>query len=101
MANNTVIFDNFTESLAGVIEFKKNLYNEEDSIYKKMKIVLKKIINGELTNRQKSCIFLYYGEKAKLKDIAQDLGIGIGTVSRHIKRAKHKIKKNMSYYFSI
>ena len=60
---------------------------------------LKKIVNGELTEKQKICILLYYGKMMKMKDISEKLGIDISCVSRHIKRGKIKIEKTMKYYF--
>jgi RNA polymerase sigma factor (sigma-70 family) len=83
-------------------EFKKILSMQTtDTEHKKMIKSLKNIINGELTIKQKQCISLYYGDMKKMGEIAKELGIGISSVSRHIKKAKQKVQKTMTYYYSM
>ncbi|MDR1627343.1 MAG: sigma-70 family RNA polymerase sigma factor [Oscillospiraceae bacterium] len=102
MRNKMLSLDNFTESVASVDEFKKILSAQTtDTEHKKMVKSLKNIINGELTAKQKQCIALYYGDMKKMSEIAKELGIGISSVSRHIKKAKQKVQKTMTYYYSI
>lgn len=91
--------DDFTESIISVSEYKNNIHDKVDINYTKMKEAVKNIIKGELTQRQRVCILMYYGESMKMKDIASNLGIGISSVSRHIKKAKNRIKKTIEYYF--
>ena len=82
MKNKSLDLDDFTESLASITKYKKDFYDGKDTNYAKMMAALKKIMEGELTERQKFCILMYYGQGAKMKDIAKDLGIGISSVSR-------------------
>ena len=91
--------DSFTETMASI-----NYYNNEsdisdDSRHRKMLCLLRNIMNGELTEKQKRCVFLYYGEMMKMKDVADEMGISISSVSRHIKKARTRIEKTMKYYF--
>lgn len=91
--------DAFTETMASV-HYYNNLNSDcEDTNHRKMVSLLKNIVAGELTEKQRKCIFLYYGEMMKMKDIANEMGICISSVSRHIKRARHHIEKTMNYYF--
>lgn len=60
---------------------------------------LKKAAKGELTLRQKQCIFLYYRDEKSVKEIAAQLGIRPPTVSKHLKKAKAHLKRVMRYYF--
>lgn len=99
MTKRPFSMDNFTESLISLSLYNKNFFDAEDTNHKKMVESLKKIVNGELTEKQKICILLYYGKMMKMKDISEKLGIDISCVSRHIKRAKIKIEKTMKYYF--
>ena len=99
MGNKFLNFDEFTESIVSVSEYKNRQFEKKDRAYSKMVDSLKNIIQGELTEKQRKCVLMYYGEKRKMKDIAQILGIGIPSVSRHIKKAKLRIKKTMEYYF--
>ncbi len=92
--------DSFTESMASINYYKNSLNEDcEDTNHKKMVSLLKNIVAGELTEKQRRCILLYYGEMMKMKDIANEMGIGISSVSRHIKRARQRIEKTMNYYF--
>ena len=101
MSNKRLYLDEFTESLASIYEFQKTGSDTNRNEYKKMLMFLKNVMEGELTDRQKICIALYYGEMLKMKDIAHKLHIGISSVSRHIKKAKYRIQKTMEYYYSI
>ena len=99
MQRKILSLNNFTESFFSVAEYKKEKFDGEDLKYKKMLESLKKVMEGELTERQKTCIAMYYGEKKKMRDIADILGVNTSCVSRCIKRAKNKLTKTMKYYF--
>lgn len=102
MKNKVLSLDNFTESIASMDEFKKIISEKATNTkYKKMIKSLKNIADGELTAKQKLCVSLYYGDMKKMSEIAEELGIGISSVSRHIKKAKQKVQKTMTYYYSI
>lgn len=99
MANKIFYLDNFTESLASVYKYKADAFDGEDTKYKKMMYSLKNIVKGELTERQRLCLWLYYGKMMKMREIAGELGICVSSVSRHIKKGKSRIEKTMKYYF--
>lgn len=69
-----------------------------DSSRSKMKKILFKAINTELTAKQKKCIMDYYFLNKKEKDIAAELSVHPSTVSRHISLAKKKLRHIASYY---
>ena len=80
MKKSKLYLDNFTESLAGMETFKKDLVG--NSVWhKKMINLLKKVMEGELTDKQKLCILLYYGKSMKMNEIASELGIDVSCVS--------------------
>lgn len=64
----------------------------------KMKEVLHKAIQSELTDKQRMCFLLYYYKGIKMKDIALKLGLCNSTVSRHIASATKKLKNIAQYY---
>ncbi len=99
MSNRVLFLDKFTESLASVSKYNLGLSDDEDSTHKRMIFSLKNIVRGELTKKQQICLQLYYGDMMKMKDIAIELGIGVSSVSRHIKKAKNRVEKTMKYYF--
>lgn len=99
MGNRSIMLDNFTESIFSLSNYNISRFDDEDMNYRKMLRSLKNVLYGELTERQRKCILLYYGEKMKMKDISTELEISISSVSRHIKKAKYKVEKTMKYYF--
>ena len=102
MKNKFLSLDNFTEAMASMTEFKTIISNSSNDLnHERMVRTLKNIISGELTEKQKICVLLYYGDMKKMNQIAKELGIGISSVSRHIKKAKQKVQKTMTYYYSI
>ena len=99
MANKKLTLDSFTESLAGFKLYQNNNLENDDKERKRKLNLLKKVIDGELTPKQKMCFLLYYVEMKKMADISQILGIDISCVSRHIKKGKDRIKKTIGYYY--
>lgn len=63
------------------------------------KRIMLKIINNELTERQKQVIMLYYFKNMNIVSISDMLGISPASVSVTLKRARNNIIKYMKYYF--
>ncbi len=99
MRNKPLSLNNFTESLLGYENYQRDRF-DDNSEYKKMLEVLVQAIDGELTDRQKQCVILYYGKQFTLKAIASSLGISESTVSRHLKKSRKRLEKVLKYYFS-
>ena len=73
-----------------------NSDNSEDR--KRMKKIISKAHNEELTEKQKACVVAYYLEGRKMIDIAQDLGVAPSTVTRHIQSGKNRLMNIAKYY---
>lgn len=75
--------------------------NETDKYSKRanVKRVLLRVIENELTERQKQIINLYYFKKMNIVSIAEKLGVSPASVSITMKRARNTIIKYMQYYF--
>lgn len=99
MVGKKLSLDKFTEALASVSEFKKISSENNEAARKKMIKSMNSIIKGELTQRQRTCILMYYGEGMKMREISAKLGIGVSSVSRHVKKAKYRVYKTMAYYY--
>ena len=98
MSKTKLPLNEFTESLAGMIEYNRSYSQNNENEYKKLLKILSKIIEGELTTRQKECIVLKYYNKLTVTQIAFKLGVGKSTVSRHISKAKNRLHKLLTYY---
>ena len=96
-----VTFNEFTDRLAGMKKFKNQFSDDNAKERKKMLKMIEKVAEGELTYRQKECLFMYYERGMKMCEISDILGICISCVSRHVKKAKIKIQKTLAYYYSI
>ena len=69
-----------------------------ESSRERMKKILSMAVLNELTERQRICIIDYYFNGKKQKEIAENLGIDSSTVSRHIIKARDKLRHIASYY---
>lgn len=79
----------------------QNEHSENNSGLRKIAIhALKKVIEEQLTTRQKQYIMLYYYEDVDMVQIAKQFGVNKSTVSRTINFAKQNIYKYMKYYFN-
>lgn len=99
MINRPLSLNDFTESLIGISNYQKDKFSD-NSEYKKMLEVLVRAIDGELTERQRQCVVMYYGKQISLKDIALELNISESTISRHLKKSRNRLAKVMKYYFN-
>lgn len=76
------------------------LFSEDDeSRSTAMKRILTKIINNELSERQKQVINLYYFKNMTIVSIAEMLNLSPSSVSITLRRARNRIIKYMKYYF--
>ena len=62
-----------------------------------MKKSLKKAIDSELTERQKTVVTEYYFKGRTLTEIGKTHGFSKSTASRHLSRAKEKLKSALKY----
>lgn len=51
---------------------------------------------AELPRSQRTALFMYYYEDMSYKDIAQTLGIKVGTVATNLKKARAKLEKSIT-----
>ncbi len=96
--NNKLSLTEFTESIAGMMEYSKGMQYTNEKEYKRLLKILSKVIVGELTERQQQCIVMRYYKNLTVTEIAYQLGIGKSTASRHIKKAKTRLYKILDYY---
>jgi RNA polymerase sigma factor (sigma-70 family) len=68
--------------------------------HRRMLRALRRAMEGELTERQRDCIRLRYMEGKSVNEVARELGITAGTVSRHLKKARNRLGTVISYSFS-
>jgi RNA polymerase sigma factor (sigma-70 family) len=68
--------------------------------HRRMLRVMKKAAQGELTARQMECLRLYYGEGKSMSEVAACLGVTASTVSKHLKKARNRLRRVMKYYFA-
>ncbi len=72
--------------------------DDEDSV-RKLKKLLLKVINNELTPRQKEIIMLYYFREMDIVAISEQLAITPQAVSAVMSRARIRMYRIMKYYF--
>ena len=71
--------------------------NNSDDIAR-MKKILGKAINSELTERQRICLSEFYLGGKTMREIAAQLNLNPSTVTRHIKSAERNLKRIAECY---
>lgn len=66
---------------------------------KAMKKLLRRVIVGELTDKQRRIVYRYYYKEMSLKEIAEVEGMTFQGVAASLSAAKTKIKHVMQYWF--
>lgn len=98
MARRESYSDTFTgEADKGIREILEG-GSKEDSALRLRKMLLK-VINNELTPRQKQIIMLYYFKKIDIVRIGKELGISPQAVSAVMSRARLRMYRILQYYF--
>lgn len=85
------------ENYVGFQQYNKDRNTNAASI-NRMKRILAKAIESELTPLQKFCFTEHFLNGKKQKEIAERLGLNCSTVSRHIAAGKRKLKNIANYY---
>lgn len=85
------------ENYVGFQQYNKDRNTNAASI-NRMKRILAKAIESELTPLQKHCFTEHFLNGKKQKEIAEQLGLNCSTVSRHIAAGKKKLKTIANYY---
>ena len=73
--------------------------SDDDLEYRRMVRVIQRAVDGELTDRQRECVRLYYYEGRKMAEVAVILGIQTPAVSRHLKKARSRLENVLCYLF--
>lgn len=73
--------------------------SDVDVEYRRMVRVIQRAVDGELTERQRECVRLYYYEGHKMAEVAGILGIQTPAVSRHLKKARVRLENVLGYLF--
>ncbi len=80
--------------------FNDNKFTESNAEVRLLaKKAMKKIIEEQLTARQKQILVLYYYEDIDMTAISEMLGINVSTVSRTLKYARNNLLRYLRYYF--
>lgn len=94
-------FDN-SLSIADANQFAALQYSDDGAIdfeRNRMKEVLKNIIELELTERQRDCVkLIYFGGYTRVA-AADEMGITLPTLSKHLKKAGARIEKTTVSWF--
>lgn len=72
--------------------------DDDDEPARKLRSIMLKVINNELTTRQKEIIMLYYFRGEDTVAIGEKLGITPQAVSQMMSRARMKMFRILQYY---
>lgn len=91
MALKRISYDRAQEIIGEEGDFNENFQEQENTnnVYKS--IVLKELLEDNLTSKQKCYILLYYRDGLTLKEIADKFGVCSSTVSRTIQKGRERM----------
>ena len=96
MAKRDTYSDSFTGEADRGIRLILGLNDDEDG--SRVRRVMLKIINNELTPRQKEIIMLYYFKDVDIVSISKRLGVSPQAVSAVMSRARMRMFRILQYY---
>ncbi|MEG2008094.1 MAG: sigma-70 family RNA polymerase sigma factor [Oscillospiraceae bacterium] len=67
--------------------------SEEDGLASRMA----QAIEGELTERQRQLVRMYYMDQRTMRDISAELGLSVSTVSRTLARSRTRLRRYLRY----
>lgn len=93
------IASDFLYTDSGHYNFLASKKDDEISDYRMriLKSALKELVSEGLTEKQRIYVTLYFYDELTMAQIAEICGVNKSTVSRLIKRAKHKIERQIRY----
>lgn len=65
--------------------------------FQRLQAQLHRAVAQELTDRQRTCVELYFYRQLTEQQVADELGIGKATVCRHLQKAKARLGKVLRY----
>lgn len=72
---------------------------DNSEVFRRMKRALLLAVEHELTEPQRVVVNAYYFEGKTVTVIAGELGVNKSTVTRHLQRARKKLKRCLRYAF--
>ena len=58
---------------------------------------LRRVIDGELTDRQRRMVYGYYVDQKTMAQLGEEFGINKSTVCRTLQRARHTLRHCLKY----
>ena len=77
-----------------------NLGEDDGGEHLRMCGALRRAMEGELTERQRDCLRQKYFEQKSVQEVAEIIGVTPPTVSKHLKKARERLRRVMGYSFS-
>lgn len=96
MAGNIHLSD-IVESRLSLKHFNNTYAKDNSSELEYMKKTLKRLIDNELTERQKEIALMHYYQSKSISEIAGKLKINKSTVSRSLKSTANRLRKYLQY----
>ena len=98
MSKRETYSDSFTGAADKGIRAILETSDDEEIPAQRLRRVLLKVINNELTPRQKEIIMLYYFQNKDIVTIGRELGVTPQAVSAAMSRARLRMFRILQYY---
>ena len=92
----TISYDN-TFGMADLAVYAKLMADDNQEQMGRLKRNLTQALRQDITQRQREYMILYYGRSMSMAAIAKQCGVNKSTVSRTLKRGRHRLFRCLRY----
>ena len=77
--------------------YARTMAEDNSAQHQQLKRNLARALKEEVTEKQRRCLLMYYGEGLNMREIGERLGVDKSTVSRTIKRGENRLRRCLRY----
>ena len=77
--------------------YTRSISNDNSAQHQQLKRNLMRALREDVTEKQRHCLLLYYGQGLNMREIGEQLGLDKSTVSRNIKRGEQRLERCLRY----
>ena len=82
---------------ADMAEYARAMSGDNSAQHRQLKRNLVRALQEDVTEKQRRCLLMYYGDGLNMREIGERLGVDKSTVSRTIKRGERRLKRCLRY----
>ena len=82
---------------ADMAVYARTMSSDNSAQHELLKRSLVRALREDVTEKQRRCLLMYYGDGLNMREIGERLGVDKSTVSRNIKRGEKRLQRCLRY----